>query len=421
MRMKHSIISLLISSLAWLAFSHAQELTPSPTPDAPLFAPIGFDMLISDSITAEAFYDWYSLSLNEGDRILIHMQGSDGLSPLIGVFDSTRNLLKRSDENSELAPVNGSVSLEFSAPASGEYVISATRSGLNIGLTTGSYTLEVKLVGQNPPLAQNISEVEFRCGDDIVDNVLELEFYSQQILRTDRTGVNVYELYRISVFSLDGFQPVIFASADIQDAPLDCTSDASSLGTGTLRLPDGTDYAFSSTDTRSMAQLILRNETLESPFGLIRLKIGKRPTETPSGGRFVVILEGLSLPQVGAQEFVAVRRAPFSRQSPLMLALIAAPTSRLNPVLQVFDAQGGLVAECDDSGRGTCADSPDLRGVGGLLALLGGTLLADRFDASLLLLPPEPPLSWQNLGMSARNGESFGDYALMIMGEMPPR
>ncbi|MCS6837147.1 MAG: hypothetical protein NZ750_14155 [Anaerolineae bacterium] len=415
MKFLHVVLALL-----WcVSLASAQEATEVPNPtDSPLFAPISFGFPVEDTISAEAFYDWYLIGLQAGDRIGVTMRGSEGLSPLIGILDTGRNLVARSDgDGRDLAPVNGQARLEYIAPESGQYIIVATRSGVNIGLTTGRYVLEVSLLGQNPPLVNTGVEVEFRCAEQLITNAIELRFAQAPQARTTSSGETLYELYRVTVIGLDGFQPMVRLASDIRQERLDCSSSARGIPTTAFRTPQGETLSLepeTEAGAASLARLVLRNLDSEEQFGQITVSVGSL---NGRGGRYLLLLEGLRLDHPNRQSRVELRVAPFARGTTPLIVVIGAPTSRLNPVLELLGPDGADLGQCDDAGRAPCPINISLAGVGGLDALWGGTLTADRFDAALNWTPQN--LDWHSLLISSRDGQSRGDYALLIAGELP--
>lgn len=408
-----------LAMLCWAALASAQEATEAPTPaDSPLFAPISFGFPVEDTISEEAFYDWFLIDLQAGDRIGITMQGSEGLSPLIGILDTGRNLVARSDgDGRNLAPVNGTARLEFIAPDSGQYTIVATRSGISIGLTTGRYLLEVTLLGQNPPLVNEGVQVEFRCAERLITNALELRFAQAPQARTTSNGETVYELYRVTVIGLDGFQPMVRLISEIRQERLDCSDSATGIPTTDFRTPQGETILLepeTQSGAASLARLTLRNLDAEEQFGQITISVGSL---NGRGGRYLLLLEGLGLDQPNRQGRLDLRIAPFARGTSPLVAVIGAPTSRLNPLVELVGPDEENLGRCDDAGRDPCPVKTSLAGVGGLDALWGGKLLADRFDAALSWTPTS--LGWYSLFITSRDGQSRGDYVLLVAGELP--
>src|SRR4051812_9063729 len=90
----------------------AQDQTDSVT-----VTDITYDSVEQDTITNKAFYDWWRIQASAGDVMVVEMGGSDGLAPLIGVLDSTGNLVAKSPEGQP----NQSVSMDYTVPNDGQY------------------------------------------------------------------------------------------------------------------------------------------------------------------------------------------------------------------------------------------------------------------------------------------------------------
>jgi hypothetical protein len=95
--------------------------------------------------------------------------------------------------------------------------------------------------------------------------------------------------------------------------------------------------------------------------------------------------------------------------------MIGASDSRLDPFVRLDTPEG---IECDDAGRRGCDEVPSITGAG--VAINDGvTITGDRFDAGLRLAPGHPdPLT---LELSSRKSGTYGEYALLVIGELPPR
>ena len=73
---------------------------------------------------------------------------------------------------------------------------------------------------------------------------------------------------------------------------------------------------------------------------------------------------------------------------------------------------------CDDAGRRGCDDVPPSSGAGVAFGA-GGSITGDRFDAGLKF--DVGSRGWHDVALSSFSGSTGGDYALMIVGELPPR
>jgi hypothetical protein len=73
---------------------------------------------------------------------------------------------------------------------------------------------------------------------------------------------------------------------------------------------------------------------------------------------------------------------------------------------------------CDDAGRRACAEVPSFNGAG-VVFNLGGQIVGDRFDAGLNFALGNT--DWQEIELGSFSGDTGGDYALVLVGELPPR
>jgi hypothetical protein len=97
--------------------------------------------------------------------------------------------------------------------------------------------------------------------------------------------------------------------------------------------------------------------------------------------------------------------------------MVPASNSRLDPFMTWVETQ----QTCDDAGRKGCEDTPSLMGASVSLNETGVVRLykGERSDAGLVLKPGNPdPI---NLELTSREGHTHGDYALWLIGELPPR
>ncbi|MGB1286553.1 MAG: hypothetical protein ACPG7F_08475, partial [Aggregatilineales bacterium] len=199
-------IALLSIVLLMSTTLFAQDATPTEQA-RPLNVSLQVGQIVSDDITDFAVFDWWFVTLNEGDELIVEMQGQSGLSPLIGLLDPTRELVARSDE---VRPpeVNGLAVMQYLAPESATYTIVATREGNADGETTGDYTLRTFLAADINTLERvnDRTEVEFRCDAMLVTTAAVIEF-SEERRAPDANGI--VELYRLTVFGFDDFDPVI--------------------------------------------------------------------------------------------------------------------------------------------------------------------------------------------------------------------
>jgi hypothetical protein len=377
--------------------------------DFPLEVPITLGTMVGDTITEEALYDWWVVYLNEGDTILIEMQGYDGLAPLIGVLDDSRQAIARSDDEGD-AEVNGMTTLEFRAEAAGEYRIVASRAGASAGTTTGTYTLLATLISSIPPRENLAPETQFRCDTLLINNALSLHFAEDVVIPENLPPGAPIESYVITVASFDTFEPAVRVVSETLGAQLDCTRDASQMPGVTFTIPGQPSLTVS--DTAYAAQVAAISTAPDILLGDLVFTVGGLEG---TRGRFVVLLQGRSIANRRAADILNVRLGPRARNSTLTVYMIADKDSRLDPHLTLLDANGAALMACDDAGARDCADVPSARGlritdVNGSVILEGG-----RYDAGLIFQPNSAePFS---LYLSSRNYDTTGAYSVLIIAE----
>jgi hypothetical protein len=147
---------LLLLVLLWAASAHAQdELTPSAlleygqTVEAPLSA-----------ATPRAVFAFEAL---RGEVVAVRVAVTRGdLTPILAVMDNTGAALAASD-----MPVGGVIRFDsVRIPRSERYYIIVGRFGLDIGTTTGAFTLTVERVG-----VSSASGSSLRYGDSLINTI----------------------------------------------------------------------------------------------------------------------------------------------------------------------------------------------------------------------------------------------------------
>ena len=303
------------------------------------------------------------------------------------------------------APPNGRTQLEYVAQESGDYIINATRDGNADGTTTGSYSLTVRRANAEGP-ANPLQPVEFRCGEILVTTVATLQFTqdAQQDLR-------------VRVYSLDAFEPVIrIASNDTSGSDDDCINETEGLLGDQLMLPEIDPITIGEEDIARTAGIGLDAGTLVQS---ITMNIG---SADGVAGQWVVVIEGFSIAPEGDVDVMDARIGPLAAATTDMLVyMVAVGTSRLNPQVGILPPEddSAYVLLCNDIGRRGCQeDLPELDGLGVILAD-GTEILGDRFTAGIRLSPGD--VSVQELEFSSFAPNATGNYALIFMGELPPR
>ena len=369
---------------------------------------ITFDEPVTDTITERSFYDLWSFYAEAGDHIIVTMIADDGLAPLLGVAASAGEVVLRSDEDADGnrlpdALPNDTVEIEFTIETSGQYTLVPTRVGNANGTTTGSYTLLLRRanpVGVTEGGA-GVSEVTFRCGPHIVTNAVTLDFLSEGHV----------DAYRISVYALDGFTPLLRIT--VGDGLLtECSSDPTGTDGDQILLPSDEQYTLPD-PTVNAARFSLRGQGRS--LGPVQVTLG---SVDGVAGRYLLVVDGFELTAPDDRDLVEVRRGPLAAESDMLVYMVSMGRSRLDPELRL---EGNTPLDdfiCDDAGRFDCDDVPAIIGVGVILAD-GTAITGGRFDAGAWLRTGTTEK--QAVYLHSRGRSTAGPYAVVIMGELPPR
>ena len=358
-----------------------------------------YDSEVSESIANDAIFDWWLLEGSAGDVLVVDMRGENGLAPLIGLLDPGGNLIARSEDGE----ANSTVTMEYTLPESGQYTIVATRAGNERGTTTGDYTLRVRRANNPVERVTDYQQVTFRCADYEVTNVATLEF-------SDPGGED--DFYRISVYGLDGFVPVIrvyLSGLDLED----CARDPLGMEGDTVTLPGEDTITVTGDQMDHSAQLTISGT---ENAGTVTLTIGSREGVP---GRYIAVVEGFSIQPRDNVDFIRIGQGPRTTGTPLLMYMIGGKNERLDPSVLLDEADSESESEeiiCDDAGRRGCEDVPSAEG---LRITLRETveIVGDRFDAGMLLPEGSPRL--QQMQLYSFGGNTEGTYSLVLLGELP--
>jgi hypothetical protein len=379
-------------------------------PDQATVAPIAVETPISDTITEQAFFDRWTFTASAGDVILATMEAGGGLAPLLGLTDESGDLIARSDLAQDGAPLpnaepNGTATLEVEIPQSGRYALVATRVGNMEGDTTGSYTLTLRRSDGSVGTSNTRQDVTFRCNEEIVTTVATAEFSAER-----------GSTYRVTVYGLDGFQPVLRLDAEGPTGQItDCGSDTQGMAGHEVFFPGEEAFTLSE-PIEAAAGIIVQGET--SLFDTIEVTIGSIDGQP---GRYLAVFEGFVLPTPDAQEGFDVRLGPLASETELLVYALRNPDSRINPVLTLLppvDAPEIGERVCSDAGGRGCDDVPAVEGVGVIFSD-GVEALGGRFDAGLVIAPGST--DEQDLVISSSARSANGGYAMLMIGRLPPR
>lgn len=355
--------------------------------DAPLTLPIAYGEAVSDTLTAQAFYDWWQVEAAAGDVIVVAMQAADGLEPLLGILDASGTLQARSDDG---AP-DGYIELEYQVAETGLHTIVATRVGNAAGTSTGSYDLRLALA--NPPtvMPDLYDEVVFRCGAYEATAAVSLRFGRAL---SSSPG-------QLIAYGLGGFAPVLRLEKSDDPESRQCLSADDAAG-DTLTLPGAAAQTFAANEARKVSA-VLDAETWTVTLG----------SEGKAAGHYALVITGFTLENANDEVIVEITAGPLAAEGGLgyIYMLDAERAGRLDPAIRFDDTAQG----CDDAGRRGCEGVPSAAGVG--LTLPDGLSLAgDRFDAGLALRSGRDS---QRLVLGSFSGNTGGDFALLLTGSLP--
>jgi hypothetical protein len=148
-------------------------------------------------------------------------------------------------------------------------------------------------------------------------------------------------------------------------------------------------------------------------MGLITITLASREGE----GRWVAMIEGFAIDPGGDSDTIEARIGPLAATTTAMHVYMLRTGGRLDPYLYAPESE----AECDDAGRQGCQlGVPSLEDVSFHLAFDEGTTISgSRSAAGLILAPGDPdPMTVE---FRSRDSDTRGDYALVLVGELPPR
>lgn len=113
---------------------------------------IAYGDVVSGTITAKNYFEMWQFTGTKGDRVQIYMEGDGNLDSYLGLLDAaTEEVLAEDDDSGG----DSHAYIEMTLPASGDYVIIATRYDLDLGTSQGSYMLG--LVGSGGPTNTNVT------------------------------------------------------------------------------------------------------------------------------------------------------------------------------------------------------------------------------------------------------------------------
>jgi hypothetical protein len=360
--------------------------------DEPTISPIVYNSTVANTISAVAVFDWWQVQASAGDVMRVQMIGSEGLAPQAAILSPAGDRVAASEEGL----VNGVVTLEYTVNEPGQYTLLATR----VGETSGSYSLTLQRLHAEAA-AGGSEEVVFVCNGEEMALLAAVEFMPEE------ANAGTYPLY---VYGFDGLLPAIrFQSAE-QDIDV-CHRDAQDQAGDVITLPGAEPVTLAADQLDTASQLSVNAANVE--LGSTLITFG---AVTDGPGRYLAIIGGFSINPTGDTDIVRVRPGALANRDAAMQVYMVGigPNNRLDPSMR-FSATG---LGCDDAGRRACTGVPAVDGAG-VVFNTGALLVGDRFDAGLSF--DVGSLGWQEIELGSFSGSTGGDYALLIVGQMPPR
>ena len=373
-------------------------------PHRPSVLPLSYNATVTETITEGGIYDWWQFDGIAGDQIRVTMTATEGLEPLLGLLSPPQDLVARSEDGE----ANSTVTLVYTLETTGEFTVVATRVGNADGTSTGVYQLLMERTNAPTAPPDRYREVTFMCGGNEASNVLTLAIEDDND-QTDFIGVSVY--------GLDGFEPSLRTQLEFDFEPYydefcyqSSDGDGPGYGRGdTLQLPGEEMLTISDNAIRTSFQDA-------SAFGLYELNVGA-VNDTP--GRFVVVIDGMTTGRNGDRDLLEIGLGPLAREDSVRVYAVSDKISRLDPFIELVDEDINQLEACDDAGLRDCAGTPTIDGFSTTSVEYERTLEGGTFDAGLVLAPGEPGRMMVLFG--GYDGRTYGDYAIVIIGEYSGR
>jgi hypothetical protein len=243
--------------------------------------------------------------------------------------------------------------------------------------------------------------VVFVCNGEEMAVLAAVEFAPEE------SDAGIYPLY---IYGFDGLLPAIRFQSFEQDIDL-CHRNAQDQAGDVITLPGAQPVTLAADQLDTASQLSVNAASAE--LGRTVITFGA-PTDTP--GSYLAVIGGFSIDPHNETDVVRVRAGALASRGAAMQVYMVGigPNSRLDPFMRFSAVESG----CDDAGRRTCADVPPINGAG-VVFNTGASLLGDRFDAGLNF--GVGSLGWMEIELGSFSGNTGGDYALVIVGQLPPR
>lgn len=397
---------------------------------------IDYGDTVSDEITDSFPAIVYCFNGQTGDEVTVTMEATSGdLDTLLIISDpEIENIFAENDDFGS----SSDSQITFELPASGQYLIFASRFNMGDGSSTGDFSLTLSVAGGN----NNTSNGGGRGGlgglgggtpvpedDPVIINITcDTGEEIRGGVQFSFININPGFSYTVTAIGIDGFDPVI--AVETQPGIGTCNDDAPAAARSVMPIPG---------EGRAIGDSLTAQVRFTSPrrgFPL-NITVGSYGDE---GGQFVMVIEGLAISPFSELDGFSIRVPTSVAQEELAVYMVARTTS-LDPYLQVGRGPGlteayvdnefdpelvdfenvFLQLDCDDAGlnigESDCRDTPAFSPGSEIDIANGSTYVTGDVDAGIVGIPENSDPLLYIFGSSG--GRSGGDYAILIIGYVP--
>lgn len=395
-----SILMLTACILCILAAPNIAQDIPTPDGDVITEGRIDYGQTVTDTITDGAIFDLWTFEGMEGDEVVVVMRGVDGLAPLLGLLGPDSSVILRSDVdpngNSIDVSPNGTAELRFALPITGEFTLNASRIGTAQGTTSGSYSLTLERIDQEPDRVNPFQDVVFVCDGDEVTTATTI------YLNESNPAPNP----EVTVIGFNGFEPVL-RLREVNGDDIACVTTRQPFGDGDeLGIPGLSAFA----DGMQVASMI----PVTGDFFEIEVIVGSR---NGAPGDYIVLIDGQQILPRRDGDGLSVRLGPLATDQTMQVYMLAEANTRIDPIIEVFSSfdDDNPIVTCDDAGWRECADVARASEID--VTVSGRVLRGDLLDAGVYLT--HNTVDERILQITDRSGRTTGRYTLLLIGQLP--
>jgi len=321
---------------------------------------IAYGDTVTGAINNANYFEVWQFTGTQGDRVRIEMQGDGSLDAYLGLLQSSTEEVIAEDDDSA---GNGNALIEMALPASGEYVIIATRYNLDEGTSQGNYTLTLSAGSVTPVVNPVVSTepVELSAGvyymgdmafDTQVSGTISADSYAQIYTLDVQAGTEVVVGMFAAGGSLDPY--LIFMTEDGDVLAEDDDSGAQVEGASkvdallSLTVQDTATYYVAAT----RAGVDSGKSTGDYAVMAVISSQHEQPVDNTNG---VAVMDPVTVGASVQGEITGdayMHVYPYQGQAGEELTITMTGSGQLDAYLGVLDADGNVIAEDDDSAGG---------------------------------------------------------------------